>query len=335
MEDNIQDMQMTLKPTKDEIKWVRSPYNWGGAVLLIQFIFIFVTVNLVVFVAASYVRMQPDITKEVYDEFIKGLKGLSFTAVLANLIGAVIAYPIAIMIGCKGLKVKARSFFSTKGYDTKFVLLAIIVALGAQVVGTYLANFVTWICDLYGVTLTTLDTSIKPDMATNIMMYVLACVSAPLFEEMIFRGLILKAFSRVSIRFGIIASAAMFGLFHQNIPQAINAFLLGLVFGYVAYKAGSIVPTIILHFALNANAMIQEAVTYYLSDYSEQIGLIWTILVVLGTVAVLYFNRNKFALPKDTKTIKKRTFPLFATSWTIIIIVLADVAATILSIEIQ
>ena len=52
----------------------------------------------------------------------------------------------------------------------------------------------------------------------------------------------------------IIISALFFALIHMNFWQAVPAFLMGLVFGYVYYKTGSLKLTMLMHLVNNAMA---------------------------------------------------------------------------------
>ena len=330
MQEEINEMALPLKPTKEEKIWIRNSYNWGGLTVVFQFLFINVICSIVIGVATFIVMGKND--SVATQKFLDSLNGMCFTVALANLIGAVIAYPLSILIGCKGLKIKLKSFFSTKGYTVKFVLCAIVVGLGVQFLGSSLATLITSLADKAGVTLTTLDTSIKPDMATNVIMYILTCISAPIFEEILFRGLIMRAFSKVSVKFGIIASAAMFGLYHQNIPQAVNAFFLGLLLGYVAYKAGSIIPCMIIHLAMNLNGMVWSNISDVFGDSNKIVNtasVLWTALIIVGSISIVFLNRQKLFLPKESVQNKKRTVSLLFTSWAVLLAIAILVAVTI------
>lgn len=63
-------------------------------------------------------------------------------------------------------------------------------------------------------------------LKAEIIMAGYTCIIAPITEELVFRGFCLKNLSRFNQRFGILASAFLFGLVHQNIIQFILAFPL-------------------------------------------------------------------------------------------------------------
>ena len=86
-------------------------------------------------------------------------------------------------------------------------------------------------------------------------------VFAPLFEEWLCRGLVLRGLLRKMSPTGAICiSAAFFAILHMNPWQAIPAFALGLVFGFVYYKTGSLKLTMLMHCANNTFAVIMSKI---------------------------------------------------------------------------
>jgi membrane protease YdiL (CAAX protease family) len=82
-------------------------------------------------------------------------------------------------------------------------------------------------------------------------------VFAPLFEEWLCRGLVLRGLlQKTSPAVAIAVSAAFFAVLHMNPWQALPAFLLGVLFGYVYYKTGSIKLTMLMHCVNNTMAVV-------------------------------------------------------------------------------
>lgn len=82
-------------------------------------------------------------------------------------------------------------------------------------------------------------------------------VFAPLFEEWLCRGIVLRSLlTKYSPATAITVSAVFFAIIHFNPWQAIPAFILGLLFGYVYYKTGSLKLTMLMHFANNTMAAV-------------------------------------------------------------------------------
>lgn len=109
---------------------------------------------------------------------------------------------------------------------------------------------------------------------------------APIGEECLFRGLIMKRLNKYfGITAVIIIQAVLFGIFHANIVQGLYVLPIGLLFGYVAYKTKSVLPTIYMHFINNT-----------LSGVTSVIPVAVQIIVLVLLVAYLvwiYVNSKK------------------------------------------
>ena len=84
----------------------------------------------------------------------------------------------------------------------------------------------------------------------SLSMFLYASVGAPIMEEIIFRGLVLRHLEPYGKNFAIVMSAFTFGIFHGNIVQIPYAFLVGLVLGYVAIEY-NILWAMVLHMINN------------------------------------------------------------------------------------
>ena len=83
-------------------------------------------------------------------------------------------------------------------------------------------------------------------------------VLAPLLEEVMFRGAI-QGYMMRRMRApwaAIIAAALVFGIFHMNPVQVVYATLLGVVFGWIYYRTGSLMSVIVGHVLTNTIATI-------------------------------------------------------------------------------
>ena len=89
-------------------------------------------------------------------------------------------------------------------------------------------------------------------MSSGLASVVATCILAPVLEEMLFRGIILRSFLHQYPRNrAILCSAALFGAAHMNIYQFFVALVLGSVLGWLYERARSLWPCILLHSAYN------------------------------------------------------------------------------------
>ena len=88
--------------------------------------------------------------------------------------------------------------------------------------------------------------------------FLMVSIFAPFFEEWLCRGMVLRGLlgTKMKPAWAIVVSALFFAFIHLNPWQAIPAFLLGCLFGYVYYKTGSLKLTMLMHFTNNTFALL-------------------------------------------------------------------------------
>ena len=124
-------------------------------------------------------------------------------------------------------------------------------------------------------------------------------VVAPIYEEIIFRGILLRGMAnKFNPTVALVISALFFALVHMNIPQGINAFLLGLAVGFIYLKTESIYLSIFAHFMNNILAL--SVSNLFSKIYAIQIrGIFLIIGVILLIIAYRGHNLNKIKNRSD------------------------------------
>jgi membrane protease YdiL (CAAX protease family) len=127
-----------------------------------------------------------------------------------------------------------------------------IIAMGAQFVFAIGSNVINSILENAGLSATdALDQSMQALQTPTGMIY--ACLVGPIVEELVFRGAIMKSLERFGLNFSIVISSLIFGLFHIFTVQAVFAFFIGLILGYIASRY-SIKWSILMHILINSTA---------------------------------------------------------------------------------
>jgi membrane protease YdiL (CAAX protease family) len=118
-----------------------------------------------------------------------------------------------------------------------------------------------------------------------------------IFEEMVFRGILLTVFlSRYSERKSIIFSSAAFGLMHAlnlvnganlvwTIGQVVWAFIMGLFYGYAFVRTRSLLPPMIVHYL--GNVFISTLVGYLQVKASIEVQALYGVTLSLGVIPVI------------------------------------------------
>lgn len=88
--------------------------------------------------------------------------------------------------------------------------------------------------------------------------YFIIGLLAPLAEELVFRGAILRSLLKWNSRpwVAILISAVLFSAAHMNPAQIPHTLLIGLLLGWMYYRTDSIVPGVVFHWVNNTVAYV-------------------------------------------------------------------------------
>ena len=158
----------------------------------------------------------------------------------------------------------SRNYIRTRPWAT--LAWTVLLAIGIVIPLTWLMEQIpqSWMPNL-------MENELKGMMSTS-EGYFVVCMLAPLMEEVIFRGAIIRALSEwFAKRWGnapvlnelskaewtaIILSAVIFGIAHFNPAQIPYALIVGILLGWLFVKTGSIVPGFLIHWINNSAAYV-------------------------------------------------------------------------------
>lgn len=129
----------------------------------------------------------------------------------------------------------------------------VILALGTIIPSTWLSEQIPYDMPAEMETL-------LADMMRNRWGYLAIGILAPLAEEAVFRGAVLRVLLRLFDKkwhwIAIAISAILFGLVHGNVQQFVHATLIGLILGWMYYRTDSILPGVLFHWVNNSAAYV-------------------------------------------------------------------------------
>lgn len=133
------------------------------------------------------------------------------------------------------------------------------------------------------------------------LVFLVVSVSAPLFEETIFRGIVLNDFKKVvPVWLAVVIQGVLFGVFHMNWIQGVYASVLGIVLGVICLKYKSIWAPIIMHFTYNTTSFLLDIV--FKEDTSmlliSAIGLIGSAVMVF--ILYIVYDRDQYKDVEET-----------------------------------
>ena len=132
-----------------------------------------------------------------------------------------------------------------------------------------------------------------------------------IFEEVIFRGLLLKGMKCFGVIGAALINGVLFSIYHQNPAQTLYQFCCGFTFALVAIRAGSIFPTVLSHF-IN-NALVITLMKFGIVDFTGWVLVVVMVVSVLCLIASLVWlffldKGEKAPCKKEEKSEKKQFF---------------------------
>lgn len=168
-------------------------------------------------------------------------------------------------------------------------------------------------------------------------------VLAPIFEELIFRKVLVDCMLPYGKKVAILASGIMFGLFHGNLSQCFFAAGIGCFFAFIYVKTGKIWHSILYHMAINlTTSVISVSVVGNMYEAMNKMGInvdadtseimsimgdgplaegmidatiaillagIWVIFLIgfgIAGVVLLIVHRKKFTVVEEQENITKK-----------------------------
>ena len=103
--------------------------------------------------------------------------------------------------------------------------------------------------------------------------FLLLVVVAPVTEELLFRGIILRGFlANYSKRRAILLSALLFALMHGNPWQFIPAFVAGVLLAWLLIETGSLIPCLFAHAVANGTAYAAGLLPVEIPGFTDGMG---------------------------------------------------------------
>lgn len=314
-------------PSKFEKRNIRRVYNRTGLVLIFHLLLTNVIVTMISIIVGVFVRNISN-----FEDFINKssiyLDMVAITFTIANI--------LSFLIGCKLLNISIKEVFSKPQVTTLDMARHISIAWCFQGACLIVVSVICSIFESLGFENIIPENALdNATMSTTycIATFIYSCIIAPITEEMLFRGVILKGFSVVSQRFGIFMSALLFGLLHGNLPQFVTTFCVGIYLGFIATKYNSILPTIIMHFFIN---LVPTLIEIFLNDNELMYNIVllgfYGTMIALGIVLIcLGFRKKSNRLPEQNASQRTRTLPVAISSIGVIAIVLVYIVSMIIN----
>ena len=198
-----------------------------------------------------------------------------------------------------------------KRMEGKTFLFFLLFCMGAQMVNSLWVTLLELLMNAFGKSVMPVLEAVAGSSDT-FSMFLYASIFAPVWEELLFRGYVLRTLRPYGKRFAVLCSALLFGLFHGNLLQTPYAVIMGLILGYVTVEY-SILWSVLLH--MFNNLVLADLLTRLTAAWSEMAyGTLNLILFggsALISCGILLKNRGEISAYQKEEWMDRRCLKCF------------------------
>lgn len=241
-----------------------------------------------------------------------------------------------------GVPVKASEVFGKSRLSAGVIIPPVLMGLGLQGAVGIISDFIE---RSSGIDLNAsgyIIESVLGEPVPSAVMLVYVALIAPVCEELVFRGIILKSLAPSGMLSAALTSSIIFGLSHGNLLQTVFAFFVGLLFARAAQKTGSLISSVIIHIAINLNSVIMTLLGMAMPEdvYLRVYNISLTVSTVVGAATLAAVIRSSLRSRKpaaerklERAAAKKETARFFRTAPAIGLLVLYGVQFLIITLS--
>lgn len=297
-------------------RWLRRQFSVVGWILILYY-------GLMTFTTS--VTAATDMVAQFLESILSGVFAESpdWDKINTNAWGYVAAMLVAFAVldAWKGRNFRKNEMFAKEApMRLSMFLTMLFFCMGAQMVNSLWITALELMLNLFGKSVMPILETVAGDTDT-FSMFLYASILAPIWEELLFRGYILRMLRHFGKRFATLTSAILFGLFHGNLLQTPYALIMGLILGYVTVEY-SIGWAVLLH--MFNNLVLADLLTRLTANWSEMAYGTLNMILFGGSAvisaAILLTNRREIIAYCREEWIDRRCLKCFFTSGGVLIL---------------
>lgn len=241
-----------------------------------------------------------------YQIFYSGI-GVSFTVDFTYLFSSLcsilgLGLPFLLLLKAHGENFLDVLDFKPTGFNS---ILYVLSGLGIAFLFNIPFNFLVAFLQGYGIDLSSSDVLVPTSVMGIVIMAFSSALIPAVFEEFVFRGVILKKLRKHGDKLAIVSSAMLFAVTHRSAISICVTFLIGLVLGFLYVKTENLWVPIAVHFLNNAISTASSLIYAYSTDEIGASILTTSIfygVILVGLIATLILViQYKFNLDEPVK----------------------------------
>ena len=219
----------------------------------------------------------------------------SFFYELEDMLTYLLIFVIPFAVGARLSGMSFRDLMGRGKPSAEVYVMTLGLTLGWSIVAGWLGAGIEGVLNQYGLT-EAADTYVLPDSGCALLVQFLAtAIIPPIVEELCYRGFFLNTAVRSMGTWGAIAfTAVCFWLAHDSLEIFPLACGFGIIGGYIRRRYGSLLPSMVAHFAVNTVYIIVNASYAYNHTVGAVVSMPVSLLeLLIGAAGVMLFLRRK------------------------------------------
>jgi hypothetical protein len=243
-----------------------------------------------------------------------------------------ILVPVIVYVMVKKLDVKEVFRLNNPGLLPCLVI--ILIAIPASHAAETVNVVVLYFLSLFG-KLPETPIPVPESISSLIVSLLVIAVTPAICEELLNRGIMMKAYESRGTMKAVVISSILFGVFHYNIMNLFGPILLGLLIGYYVVRTNSIFAGMLAHFLNNAYSMIT---VYFANKYAKdqnimeqtvdletliRVSIIGVVAAIIVLLLLKLFNRvtmNRSTFEPSTSTVGRDILSVIS-HWPMIVVI--------------
>lgn len=202
----------------------------------------------------------------------------------------IILFPIVLYLKRRGYNLKG--FLRIKSLTLKQVVYIVLIVIFSYPIAVFFNYVGILFLSKHGRILPN-PIPIPSDINEFLLSFMIVALTPGICEEVMFRGMIMKAYEVYGRKKAIILSAILFGLFHFNLQNLLGPIFLGILFGILVYKTESLLSSIIGHTVNNTIALtigfLSSDIQQASIENTHDAGTMVYGSIILGVIAFAFF----------------------------------------------
>lgn len=262
----------------------------GTAVRIFLYLMIYYTFQILFFAIVGVNAMFKGLKNDEVQQYV--YKNAGYILIISMIISLIIYF---FMLRGKQKNIFHMCNFRNIGIKNVLFILAICISFSMLLSG--LVEYVIKFFPSYNETTKVINMSM---VSIAGILAVLLC--APIFEEILFRGIILSELKmNLNIVAAIIIQGVLFGVYHMDKFQGIYTAILGILLGILCVKTKSVLGSIIGHITFNVCGTI---IFPYLVELSGKFAFLY----IIGGLIIFIISISSFSRFNKNNKLKEFTF---------------------------